>query len=110
MPIETFYFWKIIAALSIGTFAIRSSIIFLSAKIKISDRAKEIFSFIPAAILPALITPLVFFHQGTVDLFLGKERMIVLMLATVVCYFTKSMLVTICFGLITLYAITSLGL
>jgi len=100
------YFWTIILFLSLATFTIRFSIISISGKIKITDRMKEIFSFIPAAILPALITPIVFLHQGQASTLLYKERFFILVLSALVCYLSKSMFVTILFGLSLLYFCT----
>ena len=97
------YFWANVFFLAIGTILIRFSFIAFSSRVKVSDRVKEIFSFIPSAILPALIAPSVFFHQGTSEWLLGKERFFILIFATVVCYFTKSTLATIGFGLVVLY-------
>ena len=102
------YFWRIIFLLGIGTFTIRFSIIALSSKVKISDRVKEVFSFIPAAVLPALIAPLVFYHKGSVELIFGKERFIILILATIVCYYSRSMMLTIVFGLFALFGVTNI--
>ncbi len=104
--IESNYFWMIIFFLGLGTLAIRYSIIGVSGRLKISERTQEIFSYIPAAVLPALIAPAVFFHNGQVAWAFQKERLLILILATVVCYFSKSTLATICFGLITLYLLT----
>ncbi|MGZ5278497.1 MAG: AzlD domain-containing protein, partial [Pseudobdellovibrionaceae bacterium] len=73
--IEASYFWMNVAFLALGTIGIRVSLIAASAKIKISDRTKEIFSYIPAAILPAFIAPAVFFHEGHVTWLAGKERL-----------------------------------
>jgi branched-subunit amino acid transport protein len=104
--IDPTYFWKTVSLLALGTIMIRFSIIAVSGKVTISDRLKEVFSFIPAAVLPAIIAPMVFFHEGSVDWFFGKERLLVLILATVVSYKTKSMLATVSFGLVVLYLIT----
>lgn len=104
--IESHYFWMNIFFLAVGTITIRGSIIAISTKVKISDRTKELFSYIPAAILPAFIAPAVFFHQGSVSWVLGKERLLILVLATVVCYLSRSTFATICFGLVALYLIS----
>lgn len=106
--IEKNYFWSCILFLAIGTFAIRFSIISISSKIKISDRMKSIFSYIPVSILPALIAPMVFFHKGQVSWLVGKERFFVLLVATIVCFLTRSMIATIAFGLTFLYLLTQL--
>lgn len=101
------YYWVNVFLLAFGTLAIRGSIIALSAKVKISDRLKELFTFIPAAILPAFVAPAVFFHKGTVDWVFGKERVVVLVLATILCTVTRSTLATIAFGLVALYLFTN---
>ena len=101
--IATNYFWTNIFLLAFGTIGIRFSLIAVSGRIKITDRTKEIFSYIPAAILPALVAPMVFFHQGSVAWLQGKERAVILILSTVVCAITRSTLATIAFGLIALY-------
>ena len=104
--IENSYFWFIFACLMTGTFIIRGSLIAASSRVKISERAKEVFSFIPAAILPAFIAPFAFFHEGQAQWVLGKERFLVLVVATFVCMATRSTVATICFGLSALYVIT----
>lgn len=103
MTIEPSYFWTNVLLLGMGTFAIRGSIIAISSRVRISDRAKELFSFIPAAILPAFIVPAVVLHRGQVGLVFGKERMIALVLATAVCFLWRTTLGTIVVGLVTLF-------
>ena len=104
--IDTTYFWWCISLLALGTIAIRVSFISISSRVRIPPRVRELFSFVPAAILPALIAPMVFFHQGQVDWLYGKERLLVLFLATIVCAFTRHMLLTLTFGLAMLYVLT----
>ena len=101
------YYWINVFLLAVGTLAIRGSIIAISAKFKISERLKELFTFIPAAILPAFVAPAVFFHEGSVSWLMGKERVVVLVLATILCAITRSTLATISFGLIGLYLFTN---
>lgn len=106
--ISQYDFWLNISILGLGTFLIRSSIISLSSRIRISQRIKELFSFIPAAVLPALAIPPAFFHQGGVELLHNKERLFVLILSITVCVIFRNMLVTITFGLGALYLVTQL--
>jgi len=97
------YFWITIIPLGIGTFLIRASMIYLSNKFTISDRLKEIFTFIPAAILPALVAPMVFFHPGESTFLMYKERVFALIIALVFAFKYRSILVTILCGLASLY-------
>jgi branched-subunit amino acid transport protein len=108
--IESSYFWTNILILAVGTLAIRGSIIAMSKRIVLSDRLKELFSYIPAAILPAFVAPAVFFHQGSVTMLMGKERLVILLLSAWVCIFFRNTLVTVLFGLVSLYLVTQLGL
>ena len=106
MPIDSGYFWTIVLLLGAGTFGFRASLIFLSGRIQVTERLREIFSLIPAAILPALITPMVFFHQGQTQWLFEKERFVVLLFATIIAFLFRNMFVTILFGLVLLYVVT----
>lgn len=97
------YFWMTIIPIGIGTFFIRASVIYLSSRITISKRAKEIFSFIPAAILPALVAPMVFFYRGENQTFFYKERVLALLVAIIICLKSKNIFVTIILGLLSLF-------
>lgn len=100
------YFWIVIFFLSIGTFLLRFSLIALSSRVTISDRTKEILSYIPAAVLPAFIAPAVYFHKGQVDWIFGKERILALAFATIILLLTRSILLTIVSGLLILYLVS----
>lgn len=104
--IEPSYYWNNVVLLALGTLAIRGSIIAISGRVKIPERLRELFSYIPAAILPAFIAPAVYFHEGNVGWLFGKERCVVLVLAAVICYFSRSTLATIMVGLAALYTVT----
>lgn len=106
--IDAQYFWINIGFLALGTIIIRGSIIAVSDRIQISDRTKELFSYIPAAILPAFVAPAVFYHQGSVEWVMGKERLIVLVGAFVICFKTRSTVATIALGLLALFVVTQL--
>lgn len=99
------YFLSAILPLALGTFLIRASVIYLSGRINLSERIKELFSFIPAAILPALVAPMVFYFKGSSDFFLYKERVLALLIAMIVAFKTKNILMTIATGLCVLYCL-----
>ena len=97
--IDVKYFWLNVFSLAIGTLFIRGTFIAMSARVQISDRLRQIFSFIPAAILPAFVAPAVFFHEGQKSWVMGKERFLILVLSSLVCFYSKSTFLTIVFGL-----------
>jgi branched-subunit amino acid transport protein len=107
--IESNYFFLNVFLLATGTLMIRGCFIALSSRMKINPSVRDLFTFIPAAIFPALIMPGTFFHFGTVDWLMGKERFVVLMLAAVFGYFIRHTLAVIVFGLGLLFLLTSLS-
>lgn len=106
MKIDASAFWVNVAVLAVGTVSIRGSIISISSRLKISERMKELFSFIPAAILPALLTPMIFFHSGSVTWLGGKERLAVALVTAGVTAYTRSTLWTMLFGMAALACLT----
>lgn len=100
------YFLTNVTLLSVGTICIRGCFIALSGKMNISARVKDLFTYIPAAILPALVIPATFFHQGNVEWLAGKERFLVLLAASIACYLYRNTLFVICFGLTLLYILS----
>lgn len=100
---NSYYLWSSIIPLSIGTFLIRSSFIFLSDKLKLNDEIKLLFSYIPASVLPALLGPMVYFHKGEIDFFNYHERLIAFLFGCIICFYTKNIFLTIIAGLLGLY-------
>lgn len=97
--IESNYFYLVLGLMILGTLAIRGSFIFFSNRISIPTSVRELFSYIPAAVFPALIAPAAFFHSGKVSWLYEKERFVVLLLAGVVCYYVRNTFLVISFGL-----------
>jgi branched-subunit amino acid transport protein len=97
------YFLLNVILLAIGTIIIRGSFIALSSKMKISPKVRELFTYIPSAILPGLIIPATFFHQGAIAWLFGKERFVVLIISSIACYFYRNTLFVISFGLALLF-------
>lgn len=97
------YFYLNVFLLVVGTLVIRGFFIALSHRMKLSGKTTELFSFIPAAVLPAFILPATFFHQGTIEVLQGKERFVALLVAVTVTVYRRSTLLTIGTGLGLLY-------
>ena len=107
--INTNYFYLNVFLMAVGTLMIRGCFIALSGKMTITPKLRELFTFIPAAIFPALIMPGSFFHQGTVAWLGGKERFIILILSAIACGFIRNTLFVICFGLALLFFVCNLA-
>lgn len=91
------YFYVIVVLMAFGTVAIRGSFIAFSGRITISPKIRTLFTYIPAAIFPALIVPGASYSSA------GLERFYVLIAAAIFCFFVRNTLAVISFGLISLY-------
>lgn len=99
------YFLLNVFLLAVGTITIRGFFIALSHRMKVSTQMRELFTFIPAAILPGFILPATFFHEGTIAALAGKERFFVLIVSGIVFFFFRNTLFIIMTGLLLLYAL-----
>lgn len=100
------YFIFNVLGLTLGTILIRGCFIALSGKMSLSAKVKDLFTYIPAAILPALIVPATFFYRGNVEWLHGKERFVVLIASLVLSYFVRNTLAIVSFGLALLYVLS----
>ena len=93
---ETVY---LIAGMFFVTFSIRYGLLPLSGRIRFSPGMQRALSYVPPAVLTAIITPELFLHSGSIDLSLGNHRLIAGILATVVAWRTKNVVLTILVGM-----------
>ena len=92
--------WSLIIYAGVITFLTRFSMIFLLKKDILNGKAKEILSFVPAAIFPAIIFPPIFLDtEGFLDLE-NNPRIIASIFAIIIGYFSKNIIITIFAGLI----------
>jgi branched-subunit amino acid transport protein len=91
--------WMTIIIVGLLTFGIRLSFIVLMDKARISPMVQQALRFVPVAVLSALIAPALFFPKGSMDLSLGNIRLIAGILAILVAWRTKNVLLTIVVGM-----------
>ncbi len=100
--------WLTMIAIGIATFAIRFSFIFLFGKIEIPDTVRRALRFVPPAVLTAIIAPELLMPGEAFDLSLGNERLIAGLLAALVAWKTKNIILTILVGMLALYLLQAL--
>lgn len=95
--------WAVILALGIGTWVIRFSFIGLIGDRSLPDWATRLLRYVPVAVLPALVTPLVVWPQAT-----GGEpdpaRMLAAAAALAVGAWRGNVMAAILAGMVALYA------
>lgn len=85
------------------TFALRLSFIALAGKVELGALPRRALALLPAAALAALVTPAVFYQQGTLDVSFGNERLLAGAVAALVAWRTRSALLTVVCGMAALY-------
>ncbi len=81
------------------TFAIRLSFILLFEHMEIPTTLRRALRFVPPAVLTAIIFPELFMPGGTLDVSLDNNRMLAGLLAILVAWRTKNIVLTILVGM-----------
>ena len=91
--------WSLIIYCGLITFLTRFSMIALLKKDTFNKKTKTILSFVPSAIFPAIIFPLVFLdNTGTLDL-QNNPKIVAAIISTIIGILSKNILATIFSGL-----------
>ena len=91
--------WVTIIIVGLLTLGIRLSFMVFMGKTRISPRTQQALRFVPVAVLSALIAPALFFPSGSLDVSLSNNRLIAGILAILVAWRTKNVLLTIFTGM-----------
>ena len=101
--------WLTIVIAGILTYAMRLSFILLFGRMDVPPRFKQSLRFVPPAVLTAIILPELLLPRGTFDFSLGNERLLAGILAALVAWRTRSVLVTILAGMAALLIFDALA-
>jgi branched-subunit amino acid transport protein len=94
--------WLIILLGGVLTFSLRLSFIFLLERVSVPAWFKRGLRFVPAAVLSAIILPQISAPNGPLDLSWRNAQLLSGALAVLVAWRTKSVLITIAIGIVTL--------
>ena len=91
--------WALIIYCGLITFLTRFSMIALLKKEMFNDRIREVLSYVPSAIFPAIIFPAIFLdNSGSIQIE-DNPKILAGFLATIVGIFTRNIIATIFSGL-----------
>jgi len=99
--------WILIISAGIITFLTRYSMIAIVKKEYLTPKVKFILSYIPCAIFPSIIFPLIFLDPSGVFMFQHNPRILAGAFALMVGIFTKNIIATIISGLVVLYLLNN---
>ena len=92
--------WSLIVYCGVITFLTRFSMIFLLKKDIFNNKIKKILSYVPAAIFPAIIFPPIFLDSDGYLELENNPKILAVIFAIIVGYFSKNIIATIFSGLI----------
>ena len=101
--------WGWILALGVGTFVIRASFLLPSGRGQPSPYMARVLQLVPAAVLSALVTPALFYADGGLAISWTNERLLAGVLAGVVAWRTKSVMITLITGMAALWGLRLVG-
>ena len=91
--------WALIIYCGLITYLTRFSMIALIKKEMFNDRIREILSYVPSAIFPAIIFPAIFLDNTASFQFEDNPKIIAAIIATIIGIFSRSIIATISSGL-----------
>jgi branched-subunit amino acid transport protein len=106
---STLALWLTILGAGAVTFALRLSFIALLGRIEMPPFLGRALRFVPAAVLTAVVIPLLFYENGALEASLGNERLLAGLAAALIAWRTRSVLLTLGGGMATLWALQAVG-
>jgi len=91
--------WALIIYCGLITYLTRFSMIALIKKEMFNDRIRDILSYVPSAIFPAIIFPAIFLDNSGSLIFEDNPKIIAAIIATIIGIFSRSIIATIFSGL-----------
>ena len=106
---STLTLWLTIVGAGAVTFALRLSFIALLGQMEIPLLLGRALRFVPAAVLTAVVIPLLFYAKGALEVTLGNERLLAGLVAVLIAWRTRSVLFTLGGGMATLWTLQAMG-
>ena len=103
MIVTDFAFWLVTLSIGLGTFFLRAVFVFALERIQLGEKAKVFLSFIPPAVLAALVLPAFLLPSGHLPFPIGWERLVAGLAALAAAWRFRNILATIGVGLCTLW-------
>ncbi len=106
---STLALWLTIAGAGAVTFVLRLSFIAILGRMETPLVLGRALRFVPAAVLTAVVIPLLFYDNGALAVSLGNERLLAGLVAALIAWRSRSVLFTLGGGMATLWALQAMG-
>lgn len=100
--------WLTIAGVAVGTFLLRLSFIELWKWMTVPPLLVRALNYVPPAVLAALVLPALLRSGGSIDVTLDNLRLYAALLAAVVAWYSRNMLLTLGVGMGALWTLQAL--
>ncbi len=97
--------WISIIIAGILTYLTRMTMVALVRRDMLGDKLKDVLSYVPSAVFPAIIFPAVFFNDNGTFVEISDPKIFASIIAIVVGYFSRNVIATISSGLISYWII-----
>ena len=97
--------WLTILGAGDVTFALRLSFIVLLGRVEMPAYLVKALRFVPAAVLTAVVIPLLFYEDGSLEVSLGNERLLAGLVAALIAWRTRNVLYTLGGGMAALWVL-----
>ena len=87
------------------TYLTRMTMVALVRRDMLGDKLKDVLSYVPSAVFPAIIFPAVFFNDNGTFVEISDPKIFASIIAIVVGYFSRNVIATISSGLISYWII-----
>jgi branched-subunit amino acid transport protein len=101
-------YWLILIGMGLVTFGTRLLPIVLLGRVEIPVVVQRALRFVPPAVLSAIIAPELLMPGGEFNLSLANARLLAGVIATLVAWRTKNVLLTIAAGMIALWVLSAI--
>ncbi|MGD8585390.1 MAG: AzlD domain-containing protein [Chloroflexota bacterium] len=101
--------WLTMILVGLGTYATRLSFILLFGRHDIPAVIRRALRYVPPAVLTAIIFPELLLPDGQLDLSSGNERLLAGLVAALVAWRSKNVLLTIVAGMAALVLLLTVG-
>ena len=101
--------WWVMLACGLLTFAARFVMFSDIAPKKLPDWSENVLSFVPVAVLTAIIVPNVMIGMDGAPQLAGNARLPAALFAIIVAWFSRSVLATIAGGLVSMWCLNWIG-
>lgn len=91
--------WLLILGMALVTFGVRYPMLAVIGRLRLPDTALRALRYVPAAVLTAIVVPAVLMPDGALDLRLENAYLPGAVVAALVAWRTKNLLLTIIVGM-----------